>query len=147
MPEQRKSIADFQVPFHFVELPAEIRNYIYQELLCNFSFEDNALTRVLTQQNPPNGTNQATRPIDTSILRVNRGICREAYDVMVKTNRFVYISSIGVEMQRVLVRHQVPLVTINHAHAQQFRDYMMYAYIETTTPPRRKSTNNHFVCK
>jgi hypothetical protein len=136
----------YQPPFRFMDLPAEVRTCIYRELLCNFIFESNALARILRERNSITSMNQALHPFHTSILRVNREICREAYDVMVKTNRFVYVSSIGLDMKRILVRHQVPIISMNRAHAQQFWDYMMYVYVETTERSRHKSSKDHFVC-
>jgi hypothetical protein len=77
--------------FRFRDLPREIRDKIYRELLCNFrrrrpaeGFMSPEETFEYTQANKGN---------EAAILRTNKDVYREAYDVMVKTNRFVRLTS------------------------------------------------------
>ncbi|KAL1795482.1 hypothetical protein ACET3X_005706 [Alternaria dauci] len=82
-------------PFRFMDLPRELRNKVYTLLLCSFGksqdntqvFRDNFL-----KDGPDtSGAFIVPRTNDPTILRVNSQIHREAYDVMVKTNRFIRI--------------------------------------------------------
>jgi hypothetical protein len=105
--------------FRFTELLGEIRNQIYRELLCSFSYEytakgyPNELARILRQEPKANGVYLAKESIDTKILRVNRSVHLEAYDIMVKTNRFIRIQSWNYSLVRFLVWSQLPLVTMD----------------------------------
>jgi hypothetical protein len=133
--------------FRFLHLPAEVRYTIYRELLCSFTFEDNALARLLRQPGAKADLNQAIQPFHTSILRVNREIYQEAYDAMIKTNQFIYVSSTrsSSDLEFLLRRFQVPFLTTNRARAQQFQDYMMYVYIDSTRVGRAKQSGEHLV--
>jgi hypothetical protein len=133
--------------FCFLDGPAEVRYIIYRELLCGFTFEDNALARLLRQPGANAELNQAMRPFHTSILRVSREIHRQAYDVMVKIHRFVYVSStrFSLDLEYLLRQYQVPFLTLNRAHVQQFRDYMMYVYIDSTRVGMVKQPGEDFV--
>jgi hypothetical protein len=58
----------------FLDLPAEVRYMIHRELLCSFTFEDNALVRILRQSGTNTDLNQTIRPIHVSILQINHEI-------------------------------------------------------------------------
>lgn len=107
--------------FRFCDLPREIRNQIYRELLCDFE--------------PPSPTVDASymfafmpdrHTIDTAILRTSTSIYQEAYDVMVKTNRFVRItSSGGVPVQMLILSGPVPVVTSCARAVRAFNGYAL----------------------
>lgn len=89
--------------FRFLDLPPELRDKIYQELLCDF---------VDFRATPCHGVNDMVehkprghyvRTIHPAILRANKQIHYEAYDVMVKTNRFIHVKiSGGLPLDRML---------------------------------------------
>ena len=87
----------YAATFRFRDLPSEIRNQIYRELLCGFKSRP-------TTADPSAmlGFVPARHDIDTGILRTNKSIYREAYDVLIKTNRFVKVRSSMYELN---VRH------------------------------------------
>lgn len=122
--------------FRFMELPGEIRNHIYRELLCSFDYEyypngyPNQLARILRQETKSNGVHHISHSIDTNILLVSRTVHREAYDIMVKTNRFIRIQSWNYNLSTFLVWSQLPVVTMDRQHTAQFEGYVLQMYIE-----------------
>lgn len=75
-------------PFRFLDLPRELRDKVYQNLLCSFAPPRDAATN---RQSCP----QYTSTVHPAILRCNKQIHREAYDIMVKTNRFIHVKLHG----------------------------------------------------
>jgi hypothetical protein len=98
--------------FRFLDLPPELRDRVYGELLCNFKAA------------PPYGVNDVAvhkpcgyyvRTIHTAILSVNKQLHHEAYGIMVKTNRFIHVKFFGglpldhmleTSTRRVVCHHQ-----------------------------------------
>ncbi|KAF2121188.1 hypothetical protein BDV96DRAFT_594413 [Lophiotrema nucula] len=127
-------MAGLNTVFRFLDLPGEIRNRIYDVLLC--SFDDLQLDspemiyhRAKHGLLAPQITDitQASHSVETAILRTSKQVHREAYDVMVKTNRFVHVESRGLPLsQIILMDYQVPVVTMDRAHADQFQGYLLY---------------------
>jgi hypothetical protein len=123
---------DPQEPFRFMDLPAEIRNKIYRELLCNFTCDtepdgrlDSILARLMREKELINGVCEAAPDVTISILLANRQIYREAYDVTVKTNQFIRVRGRDFNFSELLVRGQLPVVTMDRARAAQFRGYLL----------------------
>lgn len=64
--------------------------------------------------------------IETSILRTSKEIYREAYDIMVKTNRFVKVTSVdGLPVIGALSGQQTPVVTQEKFLVDQFKGYVL----------------------
>lgn len=107
-------------------LPLEVCNTIYTFLLADFSpqpkpkceISESTIRRHLTEHT------RALHSIDTAILRVSRDIHLEAYDVMVKENRFVYVRSRGVP-NYLLSSNKLPIVTANEDHVRRFKGYVL----------------------
>ncbi|OAG01022.1 uncharacterized protein CC84DRAFT_1263082 [Paraphaeosphaeria sporulosa] len=78
--------------FRFLDLPPELRDKIYQELLCDFKAAPSLGVNDVVEHKP---CGYYVRTIHTAILRANQQIHLEAYDIMVKTNRFVHIKFFG----------------------------------------------------
>jgi hypothetical protein len=63
---------------------------------------------------------------NTAILRTSKQIHREAYDVLVKTNKFVHVTtSAGIPIRFLLNHLRVPMVTEDKARAEQFQGYVL----------------------
>jgi hypothetical protein len=139
-----------QSHFRLMDLPGEIRNQIYQHLLCSFNYKygpdglPNELERMLQQKPKLNGVYHAKHSIDTNILRSNRTVHREAYDVMVKTNRFIRIQSSSYSFARYLVWSQLPVVTMDRQHASQFNGYVLQMRLEDLS---QMNEHDLFDCK
>lgn len=68
----------------------------------------------------------AQHSIDTSILRTSKQIHREGYDVMVKTNRFVRVTtSEGIPLRFILNHLRVPVVSDDVGRTRQFQGYVL----------------------
>lgn len=125
-------------PFRFQDLPGEIRNKVYKILLCTFDPVSPSDTHWKSPSGwgvnvgLPTGICSASHSIETTILRTRREIHREAYDVMVKTNQFVQVESVGLAISQLLLPSQVPIVTMDRAHAEQFKGYILHVGLKTS---------------
>jgi len=130
--------------FRFRDLPREIRDKIYRELLCNFKPhpEEGFMSAEETfEYTRANGSNE------TAILRTNKDIYREAYDVMVKTNRFVRLTSTrGLPIKLLVQGIRVPIVTYDKAKVERFKGYVLALRVGSTvsanTPQDDRETSD-----
>ncbi|KAJ8114268.1 hypothetical protein OPT61_g3822 [Boeremia exigua] len=83
--------------FRFLDLPKEIRDKIYRNLLCTFGSRPTTRNRPVGEPDSHffNDLAVVEHAVDTSILFTSKQIHREAYDTMVKTNRFVRVTTPG----------------------------------------------------
>ena len=107
--------------FRLLDLPGEIRNKIYQAILCSF---DPAPLRPSCRRKQTHLCT-VTHSVEATILRTCRQVHREAYDVMVKTNQFVKITTNMLSMSELLLQSQIPILTLDREHTNQFQGYMM----------------------
>lgn len=106
-------------------LPIEVCNKIYVYLLAEFQPFDaqNQLTGTAFEEQMEN-FHHVTHSIDTAILRASRDVHREAYDLMVKENRFVHLKCQGIP--RVLMANGfVAIVTAKTEHVRHFKGYVL----------------------
>jgi hypothetical protein len=126
--------------FRFRDLPREIRNKVYRELLCDFkprpttvdvATDDVATVDVATMLNFA----RAHHDVDTTILRTNTAIYREAYDVMIRTNRFVKLNFISnLPLLTTLNGLQVPTVAWEKKTVESFKGYVLSLDLSCTKP-------------
>jgi hypothetical protein len=82
---------------------------VYALLLCSFDIT----TPELISQASIVTVVRAIHSVDTAILRANTQTYREAYDVMVKINRFVRVSSTGgLPLRSMVMSRRVPVVAL-----------------------------------
>jgi hypothetical protein len=125
--------------FRFCDLPREIRAKIYRDLLCNWKPQPTDVPRLLSSIH-------AARDIHTAILRTNKAISREAYDVMIKTNRFIKITSVyGAPLRNAVSTVQVSIIASNARVVDAFQKYVMAVHFDfvhdRTSSDRVGSTN------
>lgn len=117
--------------FRFLDLPLEIRQRIYGELLCDFTFEparasyhDSKLAQLMDQEKK-HDINKATIGIHTPILLASRAIHIEAYNVMIKCNQFIRVHASNLSLSQVLSRYKIPVVSNDQERISQFRGYVL----------------------
>lgn len=67
----------------------------------------------------------------SAILRTSKETYREAYDVMVKTNRFVKITSVrGIPLRPSLFGQEVPLVSVDDYVVNSFKGYVLDVHLD-----------------
>ncbi|KAF2729579.1 hypothetical protein EJ04DRAFT_475356 [Polyplosphaeria fusca] len=101
--------------FRLLHLPSEIRDKIYRELLCSFELAPADFCKLHFLD-----LEHLEHTVNTAILRTSKHVHLEAWDVMVKTNRFVKIvAEQGVPLRVLLNALNIPIVTAveEHVHA------------------------------
>ncbi|KAI1139983.1 hypothetical protein F5Y05DRAFT_337774 [Hypoxylon sp. FL0543] len=88
--------------FRLLDLPPELRQRIYRETLRPYKVRQKRLGRKFIHH-----------AMDTEILRVNRQVSMEAYEVMLKSHLFIRIVTSSFEMKDVLSKHQIPVLSMD----------------------------------
>lgn len=116
-------------------MPREVRDEIYGFLLC--AFDPEPMYDFIPEFSGYLGAplSVASHSIDTSILQTSRGIHREAYDVMVKRNKFVLVESQGIPILYLLRMRRMPMVTVDKAHVEHFKGYVLSISLFSSTAP------------
>ncbi|KAF2033403.1 hypothetical protein EK21DRAFT_58596 [Setomelanomma holmii] len=121
-------------PFRFLDLPGELRNKVYALLLCYFS-DELSPHEVQTGWTDDLSVEWAVHDIDTAILRVSSLLHREAFDVMVKVNRFVRIwSNTALPLQPIVVIDSIPVVMQDVHSITTFKGYVLDVCLSTSKP-------------
>ena len=97
-------IFEATAPFRFCDLPREIRDKIYEELFCKFKPRPTSVTveNSFDFEYAHNGQ-------QTAILRTCKAMHKEAFETLVKRNRFVKIDSgRGVPLRMLLNGRSYP---------------------------------------
>lgn len=102
------------------DLPRELRDQIYALLLCSFGPLKQTLDR------PRSPLDVAVHRNHTTILLLNHRVHREAYDTMVKTNRFIVIcTNTALSLIKLIKASTITVVTTNAQHISQFDGYLL----------------------
>lgn len=113
------------MPFRFRDLPSEIRNNIYRIIFCEFAPPPDDVDPAALLQ-----LERARHSINTALLRTNTDIHCEACDILIKTNRFVKITSVrGLPLQKLLVVLRVPVVAVNRKAVERFKGYVLSVHL------------------
>ncbi|KAL1874847.1 hypothetical protein Daus18300_003388 [Diaporthe australafricana] len=121
-------------------LPVEVCIKIYAFLLADFGPWPGYFQPADTPAEGPKHPCHIPHSIDTAILRASRNIHREAYDVMVKRNRFVLFKSPGVLTSLLLSFCGLRVVTSKTEHVMNFKGYVLAVSIALSIPPRPQSS-------
>lgn len=106
-------------PFRFLDLPGEIRNNVYDLLLCSWNdeLEPTSFSK-LSKRRLSNSS--------SSLLRANKQINGEAFDYMTKRNQFVCITCRGLDVRSLFLEDGIPIVTSNQKKVNHFNGYVMH---------------------
>ncbi|KAL1599878.1 hypothetical protein SLS60_007683 [Paraconiothyrium brasiliense] len=119
----------------FLDLPVEIREIVYQDLLCTWELKHNRERAFLsTRFNNP-----------TAILRVNRQVYYEAYDYLVKHNQFIRVDCDGISIRSDPLGRQILPVTEVPEKVSQFNGYVARIKWTTNSDPLRKGSRKQYM--
>jgi hypothetical protein len=128
------STRDETEPFRFMELPGELRNKVYALLLCSFdpeakkhenTFDSSSIDSCLLAQ--------IKDKVNAAILQTSSQIHREAYDIMVKRNQFILLSSKGgIPLRAMLASQYIPVIALNKQIAH-FKGYVILSMLSAVS--------------
>ncbi|KAH5218481.1 hypothetical protein HBI81_135140 [Parastagonospora nodorum] len=108
-------------PFRFLDLPGEIRNNVYDLLLCSWNDEP--------EHDPHSISKVSRRSLSypaSPLLRVSKQIHSEASDYMVKRNQFVRVTCRGLDVRNLFLEDGIPVVSANPHEVSRFQGYVMH---------------------
>lgn len=123
------------MPFRFLDLPLEVRNDIYNIILCHpppptlWPLEQQDLVGL------PREDSYLCHPSETQILRVNHQVHFEAKDVMLRGNQFIHVrvrnsTGMGVFIQKIVRWRQVPIRVMEPGSRYRFKGFVMTYLID-----------------
>lgn len=123
-------------PFRLLDLPAEIRDQIYLEILCTWPAYNSTWDEARQQAVVPTEVAVMNRKIETAILRTNKRVYQEAKTVLLRGNQFIRVSINGFRpLQFLFIPSQVPIVTMNQDVITKYRGFVMTHSIDITDDP------------
>lgn len=122
------------MPFRFLDLPGELRNNIYDLLLCSWNDEIEYEPKFVGGLRKRSLVHDAT-----ALLRTNKQVHNEASDYMMKRNQFVRVTCRGLDINSLFLGDEmVPAITTDSRKARQFESYLMHVTLSkpaTTSGP------------
>lgn len=112
----------------FLDFPREVRNQVYEELLCRFqdkrSSSSNARQKVLPVSYPALDDMMPKSSVETAILRANHQTHAEAMEVFIIKNKFVRLFTRGISIGHTLHEAGIRVLTrtVNPATNSTVRD-------------------------
>ncbi|KUL88398.1 hypothetical protein ZTR_04914 [Talaromyces verruculosus] len=123
-------------PFRLLDLPTEIRDKIYHEILCTWPAYKSTWDEAKQQAVVPTEVAVMNRKIETAILRTNKQVYQEAKTVLLRGNQFIRVSIKGFRpLQFLFIPSQVPVVTMNQDAITKYRGFVMTHSIDITDDP------------
>ncbi|KAF2998920.1 hypothetical protein E8E13_006053 [Curvularia kusanoi] len=122
------------MPFRFLDLPGELRNNIYDLLLCSWNEEVEYEPRFV------GGLRKRSLAYDAmALLRTNKQIHNEASDYMMKRNQFVRVTCRGLDINSLFLGDEmIAAITTDSRKARQYENYLMHITLSkpaTTSNP------------
>ncbi|KAJ8111096.1 hypothetical protein OPT61_g6224 [Boeremia exigua] len=126
------------MPFRFLDLPGELRNNIYDLLLCSWNDEPEY------EPGSVGGLRKRSPSYDAmALLRANKQIHEEAFDYMMKRNQFVRITCRGLDANTLFLGDEIiPAITTDNRKAMQFDGYLMH--VTLSKPALSSGPTNYF---
>ena len=122
------------LPFRFLDLPGELRNNIYDLLLCSWNDEIEYEPKFVGGLRKRSLVHDAT-----ALLRTNKQVHNEASDYMMKRNQFVRVTCRGLDINSLFLGDEmIPAITTDSRKARQFESYLMHVTLSkpaTTSGP------------
>jgi hypothetical protein len=123
-------------PFRLLDLPAEIRDQIYHDIVCTWPAYKSTWDEEKQQAVVPTEVAVMNRKTETAILRANRQVYQEAKTVMLRGNQFIRVSMKGFQPLRFLfIPSQVPVVTMDQDIITKYKGFVMTHSIDITDDP------------
>lgn len=108
-------------PFRFLDLPGEIRNNVYDLLLCSWNDELEIESGVVSKVSRRCPSYPAS-----ALLRANKQIHNEAFDWMTKRNQFVRVTCRGLDVRNLFLEDRIPVVSTDAYEVSRFNGYVMH---------------------
>ncbi|KAL8672716.1 MAG: hypothetical protein Q9168_002841 [Polycauliona sp. 1 TL-2023] len=118
------------IPLRFLDFPQEIRTKIYSELLLGEKVFSRSINRYRLRPN---------------ILRVNRQICEEAYEILYKANQWIYIQEEERSLKQALVQLCIPFMVVQKGSRYFYEDPAMVLRLRCPATPT-KTPKKRFEC-
>ena len=118
------SPTEFQ-PFRLFNLPRELRDNIYRNALCSFEGRT-----VITVAGPARSHKHAAftykHSINTALLLTCKRVYCEAFEIMIKVNRFVRVATQGpTPLLDAICGSVLPVISFNRKHIDNFNGFVL----------------------
>lgn len=121
--------------FRLLDLPAEIRDSIYHEILCTWSTYPVQWNGDSHELSVPKGAKK--HKIETAILRTNRQVYQEAKTVLLTGNQFIRVVVWGMfPYETFIMPNNLPVLTLNNKKASdEYKGFVMTHTIDISYDP------------